>query len=219
MFRKLISGKPLLPRALPRLSPILITGRPHIPLTRRAAAQTGGQVGIARPKLGFEGRLSTSTPSTPHPPRRRTRPSLRKGAGVRGPEARRPHRSSRPTDPKDYSPQHAPRPPARPGARARWRRRGPTGTELGADKRWHGGGGDPRLRGSWTYPAGQVSAEREVGRDSLGLRGPAPTHAPPVGTLGAVDRPTGPRTYGPRGKAAPSPAGPRSCGARGWGPG
>lgn len=41
-----------------------------------------------------------------------------------------------------------------------------------------------RRRDSWTSPAVQVSAEREAGGDPLGLRGPEPTHAPPVETRG-----------------------------------
>lgn len=176
-------------------------------------------MGIARPKLGFEGRLSTSTPSTPHPhaggrglvSERRLVCGVQKRADPTAAPSQRTRKTTVPSMPRGR-----PLGPARVRGGAAERRQGPS---LGPDKRWHSGGGGPRLRGSWTYPAGQVSTEREVGRDSLGLRGPAPTHAPPVGTLGAVDRPTDPRTDGPRGKAAPSPAGPRSCGARGWGPG
>ncbi|CAI9165943.1 unnamed protein product [Rangifer tarandus platyrhynchus] len=141
--------------------------------------QKRGQVGLARPKLGFEGH--TSHPCVLW----KTHSRFRKELGMPGPEARRPRRPSRPADPKDYSPQNAARPSARPGARAWWRSRALTGAEpRESEQGWHRGGDGARRWGSWTSPAGQVSAEREAGGDPLGLQGPAPTHAPLVETRG-----------------------------------
>lgn len=92
---------PLLPKALPRLFPILTTDPPHIAQSSSGCSADGRLVSIAGLKTGFEGR------STPE-----------RGLGSREPSG------FGPWDPEDFSPQHAPRPsiPVRARARAQWRR-------------------------------------------------------------------------------------------------
>ena len=111
----------------------------------------------------------------------------------------------------------------RPGARAWWRSRALTGAEpRESEQGWHRGGDGVRRWGSWTSPAGQVSAEREVGGDPAGSAGPGAHTCTPGGDAGAMERPTDARTGRWTGREAgrrcrAGRPGPRSSGAQGGG--
>lgn len=127
---------------------------------------------------------------------------------------------TRQADHSDYSPRHAPRPPARPGARARWHRRAPTGSERWSREPEQVGAEVARRRGGGAagHPLWGRSVRGERSAETCGARRP---HGPSgVDAGAAVDRPTeGPQ--GSRRGQALAPAaesGAAGLGSRGaWG--